>query len=393
MVSSLKACALALLCSLALVACSVTPDPIDDSFPSSISEVAHLESVSYSGRIGDSPMSCEISLVRLNDGSVLVNSGYAPLRVWRVTSDGRITSFPATSIGAESPYYVRCFSAASRAGIAVVTGFPTPQIWLFRADGSIVEGDRLPEQFVPEKMTPASDDGFIVIGRVSDGADMVVRVGHDLKVAWTTSLEGHSVLDATTGSNGTTFLVGHAGRIAYASEMSASFIILGSTGEVISVHEFSPRRWNLIHQIEPLPSGRYLLIGENQGGGYTHTWIAAIDSEGQLLWHNEDLWDVWQKASMPKRVMGVIEDRDGTIRLLSSDVRLSNAGADQKTTIIDQDGSLRRQVEWDSVPGCRPVTRTIIEQRSAYLVYSCRTGTSLSGYVTFEFTTTLQRLR
>jgi hypothetical protein len=391
--------AFALVFSAALASCTLTPDPFEDPreepedpFPSSITEIALLDAVSYSGSIGGSPMQCQISLSRLSDGALFMNSGYAPLTARKVATDGHISAEYSTSIGKNLSYYVRCVTAPTPSGIVVVTGFPAPQIWMIEADGSIIEGAQLPMRFVPELVRSAPNGGFFVVGKDAKDRSSVVQIDRDFQVAWTTILDEYRLFDIAGASDGRVLVVGHIDDL-FASERAASLIVLGSGGEVIAIHEYTPRRWNMIHQIEPLSGGRFLLLGENQGGGHTHTWMAVVDSDGRLAWDNEGIWSEWEKASLPKRAIGVIENVDGSLELLSADARLTTAGSDQKTTTIGADGSLQGQVEWTGAPRCRPVGKTVIEIESAYLVYVCGTGSSMSGQVTFEHSSRLYRLR
>jgi hypothetical protein len=379
-------------CDSTLDTTGISDDAISDRFPTSATELAQLHSISFTGSIGESPMRCEISTASLSDGSLLINSGYAPLEFKRVTRDGGIMATHRTSIGAGSRYFQMCVTAPSPSGIVVITGDPIYRLWLVKADGTVTQGAALPEDFRPTVVRAMHSGGFNVVGENVSGHSVVMAVRPDLQVAWSTVVEGHTVKSVIESANGGSIVVGHAGRTGYSSEMAASLIVLGSGGELAATHEYTPRRWNLIHQIEPLAGGRFLLLGENQGGGHTHTWLAVVDGDGHLMWHNEEIWNEWEKASMPKRVLGVIEHEDGALTLLSADVRLSTAGSDQKTTVLKPDGTIRTQVDWAPIPG-RPAGSAVFDGSSAFVVYSFQSGTGMSGYTSFQHTSKLFRLR
>jgi hypothetical protein len=383
---------MAVLFTTSLTACSSSPDALSDAFPSSVSEMRQLEAVSYEGITGGRPMKCGISIGRLADGSLLINSGYAPLVVKHVAPDGRVLATHSTGLGDGGHWSDACLTTAMQSGsIAALVGTTSPRLWLVHANGATSGGISLPS-IEPTRIRAASDGGFHVIGRYA-GSSAVLRLSHALDLEWMTLLEDDVILDVTDASDGRTFVVGHerTSGPTYLQEMKAALISLSNTGEVAAVREYSSRRRARINQIIRLSGDRYLLYGDNEGSGYNHTWVTVVDGAGDRVWDNEEVWDEWYRASLPRRLIAVTEGSNGSLTILSSDLGI-DAGSEQKTTVLFGDGRMQDQYEWPAIWG-RPAQNAVLDGRSGYVIYERQVGAAMGGWMRFDYTSRLYRLR
>jgi hypothetical protein len=360
-------------------------------YPSGFSTIGTVEHIAFSGFLTDVPPECNITLVPAGDGGALITSAFGQIVLRKVGADGNVEFERQTGLGHDKPYHALCRTAAIQDGIAVVTGITEFEAARIDLEGHVLYRAPLPEGVRPMTLHATPDGGLVITGERGDDAALVM-LDAQMQEVWLRFYEGVQLSGAAVAEDGRIIAVGRTKEPFPHNPHSAVVLFVGPGGDTQADLRFFGGRASAFTQAVVLRNGHYLLIGDNLGDTYWHTWHLMIDGAGEVQWDNEDLWPEWYQAITPRTLLDVLELSDGTIVLFGTGTRLTTGGAAQKTTIVSEQGELLHQQDWPEF-GCSVQAMTFLQDRDAFLAYRCGSGQSMSGQIQFQGSTRLLMTR